>query len=200
MAGTGGHQRGRTVRRYASALRSVGLGNAHGSFPFLLHCPLNFLDDIRAIDDPKSQHWHNTSSGVHLVFPPNYWHASFVRILATLSTGQLTPSSWRAPPHSQHSPPDMGLIQFIDDERVIFVLPWQNRVVVGTTDRAMAPSERPAPSQDEVHEIVHELSAVLEPNTVRPRPSPSVPNTSAIIPAHHALPPSPLSTTGRPDR
>jgi len=63
----------------------------------------------------------------------------------------------------------MGIIQFVDDERVIFVLPWQNRVVVGTTERANPVSARPAPTAGEVDQVLKELELVMQADKVRPR-------------------------------
>jgi len=59
----------------------------------------------------------------------------------------------------------MGLIQFVGkNDRVIFVLPWHNRVVVGTTDVANPVSPMPTPSAAEVNQVIREYTSLVDEN------------------------------------
>ena len=60
----------------------------------------------------------------------------------------------------------MGLIKFVDRERVIFVLPWLQHVVVGTTDVHNPADPMPTPSAAEVNQVLRELASVMQPNAV----------------------------------
>jgi len=61
------------------------------------------------------------------------------------------------------SPKKMGLIQFVGkNDRVIFVLPWHNRVVVGTTDVANPVSAMPTPSAAEVDQVIREYKSLVD--------------------------------------
>ncbi len=92
-----------------------------------------FSDGVRKIDDPDSEPLLKTSSGVHVVLPQKYLAGS---------TGLLIPET--------------------TDKRVLFILPWQNRVLVGTTDHAEKPSDNAAPTKAEIDEIFFELGKVFE--------------------------------------
>jgi glycerol-3-phosphate dehydrogenase len=67
-----------------------------------------FSDSLRKMDDPRSPACLEPSQGIHLVLP-----ASFL----PKKTAILVPHT--------------------DDERVIFLVPWHGRVLVGTTDTAV---------------------------------------------------------------
>src|SRR5690606_40190626 len=61
-----------------------------------------FVDALRKLDDPGTQEILKTSSGVHVVLPARF------------------------------SPPDTGLlIPKTEDGRVLFLLPWLGRTLVG---------------------------------------------------------------------
>ena len=64
-----------------------------------------FTDDIRQLDQPGQPHLVRPSQGIHLVFERSFLPGD---------TAIMVPST--------------------DDGRVLFAIPWHNRVVVGTTD------------------------------------------------------------------
>ena len=91
-----------------------------------------FTDTLRLMDDPKASKIVVPSSGVHIVLP------------------------------SYYSPTTMGLLEpQTSDGRVIFLLPWENYTVAGTTDTPVEVSDRPAPLETEVQWILHELKHYL---------------------------------------
>ncbi len=67
-----------------------------------------FSDDVRKMDQPKTAPQLAPSQGIHLVLP-----ASFLDSKTAI------------------------LVPHTDDGRVIFLVPWHNRVLVGTTDTAL---------------------------------------------------------------
>lgn len=81
-----------------------------------------FIDTIRRMDDPEVSDLLVASRGVHLVLPHSFLGGS---------TGILVPRT--------------------KDGRVCFVLPWEGRVLVGTTDTPVAePTREPSPSEEEI--------------------------------------------------
>ncbi len=87
-----------------------------------------FVDSIRRLDDPKAAAMLSQSSGVHLVLDKSY------------------------------TPPDMGLlVPKTEDGRVLFVLPWLGRTLVGTTDNPARLEVNPKPGPDEVTYILRQL-------------------------------------------
>ncbi|GAB4365414.1 MAG: glycerol-3-phosphate dehydrogenase/oxidase [Methylohalobius crimeensis] len=80
-----------------------------------------FSDTVRRLDDPRARPMIAPSRGVHLVLPKRYLPGKKAL-----------------------------LIPRTDDGRVLFAIPWQDRVVVGTTDVPVKrPSLEPAPSRQE---------------------------------------------------
>lgn len=81
-----------------------------------------FADAVRRIDDPRSEAMIAPSQGVHLVLPDRFLPGA---------TGVIVP---RTP-----------------DGRVIFALPWRDRVIVGTTDTPLKTIPRePRPLESEI--------------------------------------------------
>mgnify|MGYP001291440110 CR=1 FL=1 len=70
-----------------------------------------FSDEVRALDEPESSRRIVISQGTHLVLPADFLDSH---------TGILVPRT--------------------DDDRMLFAIPWNDRVLVGTTD-----VERPVP-------------------------------------------------------
>ena len=61
-----------------------------------------------------------------------------------------------------YSPKNMGLIiPRTKDGRVIFMLPWQNHTIAGTTDSSSEVTTLPKPSDNEVNFILESISANL---------------------------------------
>lgn len=63
-----------------------------------------------------------------------------------------------------YSSPDIGLIYPSTDNRVIFLLPWQNHTLVGTTDVPCKADFSPRPSQEQVNFILKEVNKQLHPD------------------------------------
>lgn len=50
----------------------------------------------------------------------------------------------------------------LQDGRVVFMLPWQNYVIVGTTDVACEVTNTPAPTEQEIAFILSAISDFLQ--------------------------------------
>jgi glycerol-3-phosphate dehydrogenase len=88
-------------------------------------------DSILDMDEPQQKHNHVTAAqGTHLVFNKEIFNS----------------------PHALVIPKTL-------DNRILFVLPWHNKIIVGTTDIAVQPTEiDPKPSRDEVDFILDTLN------------------------------------------
>jgi len=87
-----------------------------------------FVDQIRVMDDPAARHIISASSGIHLVLDKRF------------------------------APPDTGLmIPETEDGRVLFVLPWEDHALVGTTDEPADITEHPRPMQAEIEYLLRHL-------------------------------------------
>ncbi len=88
-----------------------------------------FADQIRQMDNPAATKILSASSGIHIVLDKRF------------------------------APPDTGLmIPQTEDGRVLFVLPWENHALVGTTDEPAELSEHPQPLAAEVDYLLRHLS------------------------------------------
>lgn len=84
-----------------------------------------FSDSIRFKDNPAAHPMLKASTGSHLILDH-----SFI-------------------------PPDRGiLIPKTQDGRVVFILPWNGKTLVGTTDNAAPISENPKPTDEDIHFIL----------------------------------------------
>lgn len=92
-----------------------------------------FTDSIRRLDDERCQPLIRVSSGAHLV-------ARF----------------------SQPMPKVGVLIPKTQDKRVLFVLPWLNHLMIGTTDQPASLTTRPKPTSEEVEFIKKEYERYFE--------------------------------------
>lgn len=99
-----------------------------------------FADEIRQMDSPNVQKLLSVSQGIHVVLDKSFL------------------------------PGDSALmIPNTDDGRVLFAIPWHNRVVVGTTDTPMSqPELEPKPLGEEVLFLLNHISRYL---TKAPQPS-----------------------------
>lgn len=87
-----------------------------------------FVDGMRRLDDPHAPSILETSSGIHIVLPRRF------------------------------SPPGTGLlIPKTEDGRVLFLLPWLGRTLVGTTDNPAPVEENPQASEDDVAYLLRHL-------------------------------------------
>lgn len=96
-----------------------------------------FTDSIRLMDDPSLKKIIAPSSGVHIMLSDNY------------------------------SPEGMGLIAPSSDGRVLFLLPWENGTIAGTTDSSTELTALPKPHEDEINFILKEVSKFLDKNVKR---------------------------------
>lgn len=98
-----------------------------------------FADDLRRLDDPESPPVMRPSQGIHLVLDRRFQPGASAILV----------------PHT-------------DDGRVLFAVPWQDRVVVGTTDTPAAErSLEPRPLPEEVEFLLTHIARYL---TQDPRP------------------------------
>lgn len=84
----------------------------------VLLCGGPFTDDLRKMEDPKSKESVTGASGIHIVLP------------------------------SYFAPSGFGLVDMnTSDGRFLFFLPWNDHVLVGTTDHKCKPTMRPVPDE-----------------------------------------------------
>jgi len=86
-----------------------------------------FTDEVRQLDDPAVKPMLSVSSGVHLTLPRDFLPGEHALMIPRTSDG-----------------------------RVLFAVPWQGHVILGTTDEA-----RPAP-EIEPHPLEREIQFLLE--------------------------------------
>lgn len=92
-----------------------------------------FADDLQQKDKGKESQMIMPSSGVHIVLP-----------------------EWTGPSN-------IGLIDPSSDGRVVFLLPWEGKMVAGTTDHACKIQRDPIPGEQDVDWILKELNRLLDP-------------------------------------
>lgn len=93
-----------------------------------------FADAIQHMDEPKKRELIAPSSGVHIVLPQRF------------------------------SPKGLGLLDpSTSDGRVMFLLPWQGRVLAGTTDTPCAIENSPTAKEADINWILSELREHLDP-------------------------------------
>jgi glycerol-3-phosphate dehydrogenase len=92
-----------------------------------------FCDDLRRMDEPASSKILAVSQGSHVVLPPEFLPGDSALMIPRTSDG-----------------------------RVLFAIPWHNRVVVGTTDDPVAQAEyEPRAMQDERQFLVSHIERYL---------------------------------------
>jgi glycerol-3-phosphate dehydrogenase len=101
-------------------------GESVEEFDLRGHCVINaagpFCDSIRAMDDPNQETMIAPSQGVHIVLPRSFFPGDTAMIVPKTSDG-----------------------------RVIFLIPWHDHVIVGTTDTAIPEATmEPVPQEDEI--------------------------------------------------
>ena len=88
-----------------------------------------FVDQVRRMDDPAASRLLSASTGIHLVLDKRF------------------------------APPDTGLmIPETEDGRVLFVLPWEDHALVGTTDEPAEISEHPKPRESEINYLLRHVA------------------------------------------
>lgn len=94
-----------------------------------------FTDSIRRMVDPDRNDLLSVSQGIHVVVDQSYLPGE---------TALLIPET--------------------DDGRVLFAIPWHNRVLIGTTDVPVdEPKLEPIPSEDEITYLLDHASRYLSP-------------------------------------
>lgn len=92
-----------------------------------------FADSIRKMDDPKAPSMLKVSSGIHIVLDRRF------------------------------SPPDTGLlIPKTEDGRVLFLLPWLNHTLVGTTDNPAKIETNPKASEQDIDYILRHIKLYFD--------------------------------------
>jgi glycerol-3-phosphate dehydrogenase len=98
-----------------------------------------FVDRIRLMDDPATPGILAASTGIHIVLDKRF------------------------------APPDTGLmIPETEDGRVLFVLPWEDHALVGTTDEPAEISEHPRPMESEIDYLLRHVSRYFNLQVTRP--------------------------------
>ncbi|MBJ6727924.1 glycerol-3-phosphate dehydrogenase/oxidase [Geomesophilobacter sediminis] len=100
-----------------------------------------FADQVRALDDPAAEPILSVSSGAHIVL------------------------------NRRFAPPEAGImIPRTDDGRLLFVLPWHGRCLVGTTDAPAQVTDHPAVGPEEIEYLLRHLrryfSLEVEPTDI----------------------------------
>jgi glycerol-3-phosphate dehydrogenase len=127
-----------------------------------------FVDQVRELDDPEAKPLMTVSRGTHIVVGPEALGAN---------AGMMVPKT--------------------ADGRVIFAIPWQGKVVIGTTDvAAPRPEMEPGHTQDEIGFLLETIQPYLakpvgEPDILsvfsglRPLVTGSAASTSKLSREHH---------------
>ncbi len=97
-----------------------------------------FCDQLRSLDDPQAKPLLTTSSGIHIVLDKSLFSAE---------AGLMIPQT--------------------DDGRVLFALPWEDHVLVGTTDEPAQLSEHPRPLEKEIDYLLHHLTSYFNKPVTR---------------------------------
>jgi glycerol-3-phosphate dehydrogenase len=93
-----------------------------------------FTDEVRRLDDPAARPLLSLSRGSHIVVPREAFPGE-----------------------------DALLVPKTDDGRVLFIIPWHEHVLIGTTDIAEpAPSLDPVPSAEEIDYLLKHAARYLE--------------------------------------
>lgn len=93
-----------------------------------------FSDGIRRMDNPEAESLLQASQGIHLVFDSSFLGGG---------SGLIVPKT--------------------RDNRVLFAIPWQGRVLAGTTDTAVEHvSLEPLPLKEEIDFVLEQLGAYLD--------------------------------------
>jgi glycerol-3-phosphate dehydrogenase len=98
-----------------------------------------FADQVRRLDNPSATPTVSPSQGIHLVLPESFLPGTHALVVPKT-----------------------------DDGRVLFVIPWHGRTVLGTTDTPVAePVEEPRPLAEEVAFLLDHAARYLVKDPVR---------------------------------
>ena len=146
--------RGATVVNYARAIRFIyENGRARGALvrdqesgvdaetraKVVINATGIFIDELRALDEPAARPLLSHSRGSHVVFPREVFRSG-----------------------------DALLVPKTDDGRVLFVIPWQSSIVMGTTDVPVDGAELAvAATNEEIDFIIGQANKFLETPVAR---------------------------------
>jgi glycerol-3-phosphate dehydrogenase len=100
----------------------------------VLLCGGPFTDELRRLEEPHCSPAVTGAAGTHIVLPAYF------------------------------APAGIGLVDMsTSDGRFLFFLPWNDHVLVGTTDHPCRPSMRPVAQEAEIMWLLHEASKYLSP-------------------------------------
>src|SRR5256886_2475983 len=126
------------VRAGGESISGVQLHDAIGQNKLTIHAKIvvnatgPFSDKIRQLANPSASPRLRPSKGAHLLFP-----------------GELFPGK------------EALLVPETEDKRVIFAVPWQGRLLVGTTEDEATPETKMAVSHDEAEYMLRQLNPYL---------------------------------------
>ncbi len=106
------------------------------------------------------------SSGVHLVLPEHF---------SASSAGLIVPRT--------------------EDGRVLFILPWMGKTLVGTTDSSTSVSSHPVPQKEEVKAVLEGIQKVLSLEVIYPFLPSLFPSLAFILEASHCTMPDMAGAT-----
>ena len=127
-----------------------------------------FTDEVLRMDDPNAESIISPSQGIHLVFDKSFLQSD---------TAIMIPKT--------------------DDGRVLFAVPWHNRIIVGTTDTPVSgTSEEPVALEKEIDFVLHHINRYLTKDPIRddilsqfaglrPLVKGNTKNTAALSRDHH---------------
>ncbi len=97
-----------------------------------------FVDDIIQMDNSNSNEIVTPSQGIHLVVNKNFFPGNYAL-----------------------------MIPKTDDKRVLFAVPWHNKIVIGTTDTEIEDiSDEPIPLQEEIDFVLKHANRYLKTNII----------------------------------
>lgn len=129
-----------------------------------------FADEILRMDDATAENIVSRSQGIHLVLDKKFFPGS-----------------------------DAMMIPKTDDGRVLFAVPWHNKVVVGTTDTPIGNhSLEPRALADEIEFVLHHINKYLDVEVkpidvksvfagLRPLVKKGAANKTALMPRDHTI-------------
>ena len=98
-----------------------------------------FTDDVLHMDDAAAKNIILTSQGIHLVFDKKYFPGNAAMMIPKTADG-----------------------------RVLFAVPWHNKVIVGTTDTEIEkPALEPKPLEEEIEFILQHMNKYLQVDVQR---------------------------------
>jgi glycerol-3-phosphate dehydrogenase len=127
--------------------KASGRGFVVGARAFL-NATGPFADTIREMASPGLERRMRLSRGVHIVLP-----------LEALAGGQVGDAQESQASRAQEN--DALLVPKTDDGRVLFAIPWMNRLLVGTTDEEVEQAEQRGVTGEEAEYLLRHLNRYL---------------------------------------